>query len=250
MSPHLRAHQDAHLRWKQQHRPNERGYQVRRRADQQLEQHGDAVGSLITRPNATNEEDRAIVGIALFGTCRKVQVLRFTAMSNELPDRAFEVFVETLSGFEPSALTACSNWTVRDLVVHMVSGADEILRHLKTSTEPRANSGNRSFAEREAAWANVADDDLRTKLPTLVVEVNRYLDDLLAGEPGHVMPGSGRQMRTAMFRSHLRHEFALHRWDMIGSDDVSVELLSDPSLTVHTVRALAGPLVCSCDPDA
>jgi uncharacterized damage-inducible protein DinB len=90
-------------------------------------------------------------------------------MTNELPDRAFEAFVETLGKFESSALTACSDWTVHDLVVHMVSGADEILRHLKPALNQEPIPATRSFAEREAAWANVADDDLRTKLPTLVV---------------------------------------------------------------------------------
>jgi Mycothiol maleylpyruvate isomerase N-terminal domain len=169
-------------------------------------------------------------------------------MTNESPDLAFEAFAETLSEFEPSALTACSDWTVHDLVVHMVSGADEILRHLKPALDQAPIPATRSFAEREAAWADIADDDLRNQLLTLVSNVNQHLDDLLIREPAHVMPWSGRQMPTSMFRSHLRNEFALHRWDMIGSDDLSIQLLSDPSLTAHTVRALAGPLVARATP--
>jgi uncharacterized protein (TIGR03083 family) len=169
-------------------------------------------------------------------------------MTNELPDLAFAAFAETLSQFGPSALTACTDWTVHDLVVHMVSGADEILRHLKPALDQAPIPATRSFAEREGAWADVADDDLRNQLPTLVAQVNQHLDDLLAREPGHIMAWSGRQMPTSMFRSHLRNEFALHRWDMIGSDDVSIQLFSDPSLTAHTVRALAGPLVARATP--
>jgi uncharacterized damage-inducible protein DinB len=169
-------------------------------------------------------------------------------MTDKLPDLAFEAFMETLSRCQPSALTACSDWTVHDLVVHMVSGADEILRHLKPALDQEPIPATRSFAEREAAWADVADDDLRVQLPTLVSQVNQYLDELHIREPGHVMPWSGRQMPTSRFRSHLRNEFALHRWDMTGSDDISIRLLSDPSLTAHTVRALAGPLVARATP--
>jgi hypothetical protein len=169
-------------------------------------------------------------------------------MPTEMPDRAFESFAETLSQFPSSALTACTDWTVRDLVVHMVSGADEILRHLKPALDQSPIPATRSFAEREAAWADIDDTNIRSQLPLLVADVNRHLDDLLTREPAHVMPWSGRQMPTVMFRSHLRNEFALHRWDMVGSDVVSRQLLSDPSLTTHTVRALAGPLMARATP--
>jgi hypothetical protein len=40
----------------------------------------------------------------------------------------------------------------------------------------------------------------------------------------------------------LRDEFALHRWDTISGDDVSVQFRSVQSLSVHTVLALVGPM--------
>ncbi len=169
-------------------------------------------------------------------------------MTTQPSDLAFEAFNETLNQFDPSALTACAEWTVRDIAVHMVSGADEILRHLKPALDGAPIPATRSFAEREASWAEVHNDNLLKRLPILVTQVNQHLDELLDREPAHVMPWSGRQMPTAMFRSHLRNEFALHRWDMIGSDDVSVGLLADPLLTTHTVRALAGPLLARATP--
>jgi uncharacterized damage-inducible protein DinB len=169
-------------------------------------------------------------------------------MPHETPNHAFNSFADTLSQLPFSALTACSDWTVRDVAVHMVSGADEILRHLKPALDQTPIPATRSFAEREAAWADVSDANLRSQLPILVADVNQHLDDLLTRDPAHVMPWSRRQMPTAMFRSHLRNEFALHRWDMIGNDDVSRQLLSDPSLTTHTVGALAGPLLARAAP--
>jgi hypothetical protein len=101
----------------------------------------------------------------------------------------------------------------------------------------------RSFADREEPWRQRSYSDACSALPQYVGRVTSALDTLLAANPTHVMPWSGRQMPTVMFRSHLRNEFALHRWDLVGSDALCKALLSDFSLTQHTVRALAGPLL-------
>jgi hypothetical protein len=37
---------------------------------------------------------------------------------------------------------------------------------------------------------------------------------------------------------HSRSEAAIHRWDIVGEDDVSTELLSQPELTAHAVKVL------------
>ena len=36
----------------------------------------------------------------------------------------------------------------------------------------------------------------------------------------------------------MRNEFAIHRWDFVGDDDTSIELLSQPELTEHAVGVL------------
>lgn len=154
-------------------------------------------------------------------------------------------FFDALTELNPDRLTACAGWTVHDLVIHMTSGAEEILRHLQSAIAGEDIPATRSFADREAPWRKRSYSDACAALPEYVAQVGSALDALLGANPAHVMPWSGRQMPTAMFRSHLRNEFALHRWDLVGSDALGKALLSDFSLTQHTVRALAGPLLTS-----
>jgi Mycothiol maleylpyruvate isomerase N-terminal domain len=157
--------------------------------------------------------------------------------------QTFEAFLDIVNGAQPDQLTACAEWTVRNIVVHMVSGADEILRHLEPAIAGQPIPATRSFAEREGVWHDTAYDEILARLPELYMSLQNGLDALLGAQPDHIMPWTGRQMPTVMFRSHLRNEFAQHRWDIAGHDDISRTLLSDPSLTVHTVRALGGPLL-------
>ena len=51
-------------------------------------------------------------------------------------------------------------------------------------------------------------------------------------------------MQASSFAMHSRSECAIHRWDMIGDDDVSQQLLSQPEITEHAVNLL-GPLLLS-----
>jgi Mycothiol maleylpyruvate isomerase N-terminal domain len=157
--------------------------------------------------------------------------------------QTFEAFLDTVKEAQPDQVTACPAWTVRDIVVHMVSGAEEILRHLQPAIAGNPIPATRSFAERAAVWRETAYGEILVRLPELCVRLQHNLDTLLDDQPDHIMPWTGRQMPTVMFRSHLRNEFALHRWDVSGHDETSRTLLSDPSLTVHTVRALGGPLL-------
>ena len=42
---------------------------------------------------------------------------------------------------------------------------------------------------------------------------------------------------------HLRQEFAIHRWDLVGDDDEGDEILARPELIDHSVRILGDPLL-------
>jgi hypothetical protein len=61
---------------------------------------------------------------------------------------------------------------------------------------------------------------------------------VLAAEPDAVIGWTGRQMAVAKFLPHVRNEFAIHRWDFVGEDQTSIELLSQPELTEHAVSVL------------
>jgi len=69
------------------------------------------------------------------------------------------------------------------------------------------------------------------------------IEQVLAREPEAVIPWTARQMAVAKFLPHLRNEFAIHRWDVVGDDDTSAELLAQPDLTEHAVSVLGQILV-------
>jgi hypothetical protein len=58
-------------------------------------------------------------------------------------------------------------------------------------------------------------------------------------EPDAMIPFTGQQMSAANFAMHSRSECAIHRWDMVGDDEVSWRLLSQPEITKHAVDVLA-----------
>ncbi len=50
-------------------------------------------------------------------------------------------------------------------------------------------------------------------------------------------------MAVVSFAPHLRSEFALHRFDLVGDDAPSVTLLAQSELTDHAVTILGGALL-------
>jgi hypothetical protein len=69
------------------------------------------------------------------------------------------------------------------------------------------------------------------------------VEQLLTQEPDAVIPWTGRQMVAAKFVPHMRNEFAIHRWDLVGDDEIGTELLAQPDLTEHAVSVLGRVLV-------
>ena len=49
---------------------------------------------------------------------------------------------------------------------------------------------------------------------------------------------TGRRFTVPQFSTHLRSESALHRWDTVGDDDISEQLLTQADLTRHAVDLL------------
>ena len=67
---------------------------------------------------------------------------------------------------------------------------------------------------------------------------------------------TGRTVPIAGFPTELRSEDAIHRWDLVGDDAISHELLSQHDLFIHAVNFIGHPLLAGglaangdrCDP--
>ncbi|MHB1088314.1 MAG: hypothetical protein ACYC19_06075 [Acidimicrobiales bacterium] len=67
---------------------------------------------------------------------------------------------------------------------------------------------------------------LRTQLPISIERAAVALDAVLNSQPDAVVTWTGREMVVATFITHTRSELALHRWALVGDDDVSAVLLA------------------------
>jgi hypothetical protein len=48
---------------------------------------------------------------------------------------------------------------------------------------------------------------------------------------------TGWAMTAERLRMHSHSEAALHRWDLVGDDDISIRLVSDPAMVTHALAA-------------
>jgi hypothetical protein len=158
-------------------------------------------------------------------------------------DREADAFFAALEQTAPDACCACAGWTAHELVAHLVAVAIEVALNLEAYGEGRQVPATRSFEEREAPWRANDAAMVRRALPGALVRMGAALDAVLRQDPDAVVPWTGRQMVVATFVTHLRSELALHRFDLVGDDEVGMLLLSQPELTTHAVSVLGRPLL-------
>ncbi len=151
------------------------------------------------------------------------------------PDEVGEFFT-TLLATPPYRSTACRGWTAHELVAHMAAGAAEEADLIEAALAgtPRAT---RSFEEREPPYQALADDELRERLVHEAGRLTLALDRLAQHDEDRVL-FTGRSMSAADFAMHSRSECALHRWDLVGRDDVGWAMLGQPALTKHAMGVL------------
>jgi mycothiol maleylpyruvate isomerase-like protein len=152
--------------------------------------------------------------------------------------RETEAFLSALDHTAPRTVSACDGWTAHEITAHLTAVAVEVTRHLEPFLEGRPVPATASFDQREPPFRALGDRELRNRLEGEEVKVHAVIDHVLQQNPDAVIPWTGRPMPVAKFIPHLRNEFAVHRWDIMGDDDVSFELLAQPELTEHSITVL------------
>lgn len=161
-----------------------------------------------------------------------------TGQRTAVADAEAEAFSAALDGLPPDQSTACEAWTVHDVAAHMAGTAAEIIRVVEPYAHGAPVPATRSFEEREAPYRALGHAELARRVVDEHQRMRRLLDHVLRDDPEAVVPWTGRLMAVAKFATHMRNEFAVHRWDLLGDDEVSLRLLSQPELTDHTVSVL------------
>lgn len=147
-------------------------------------------------------------------------------------------FVNAVMSNPPDRVTACDGWTNHELLAHLAAGGAELGAIVGAHLEGAPIPPTTPFEVREAVFRSMADGDLRRAYLAGGAGLTNALAEMLRRNPTATVPFTGWEMDGATLITHIRSELAIHRWDLVGDDDISFDLLSQPELTRHAVRAL------------
>lgn len=159
--------------------------------------------------------------------------------------RETDAFLESRQQTPADIVSACDGWTAHEITAHLMAAAAEVIRHLEPHLAGEPVPATRSFEEREPPYRAMNDQALCDALVPEEARVRALIDEAVARDPEATIPWTGRQMPVAKFLPHLRSELAIHRWDIVGDDDISTELLGQADLTGHAVGVLGEMLLLS-----
>lgn len=163
--------------------------------------------------------------------------------SEPVEPREADAFLRTLDSVPPHAVTACRGWTAHELIAHLASGADALADQLEAHFDGRPVPEFGARDVREPPYQAQHDEALRRNLAAAERRMTAAFEAALADDPDLAVPEVGWGLPVAELVTHLRQEFAIHRWDLIGDDELGDQLLARPSLTSHSVRLLGESLL-------
>jgi Mycothiol maleylpyruvate isomerase N-terminal domain len=155
----------------------------------------------------------------------------------------WEAFHDAMTTRSPDHGTACEAWTVRDIVAHQAGTAEELARILRAHLDGENVPPTRSFEEREPRYRSLEDTALERELAERINELAVVAERAMELDPDALVPWTGRHMRVRWFAEHMREELVIHRWDIVGDDEVSLRLLGERWFTEHSVVAVGRPLL-------
>ena len=118
--------------------------------------------------------------------------------------------MKTLADADPAAHTACSEWTVHDLVAHLAAGAKENADLIEDALAGRPARATRTFTEREPAFVAMPDEHLRQELIHQSRRKLAALEELSDRGPDATYQFTGRPFSAALAYTHGRSEAAGH----------------------------------------
>jgi Mycothiol maleylpyruvate isomerase N-terminal domain len=152
--------------------------------------------------------------------------------------READQFIESIDRIDPGSVSTCDGWTAHEIAAHVTGIAVEVNRHLDPFLQGDPVPKTRTFEEREAPLQSMEHHDLLLRLEVEEQRMRELVSAVLELNPDSDISWTGRRMEVAKFIPHLRNEHALHRWDVVGDDEVGMTLLGQADLTEHSVEVL------------
>ncbi|MGH8932756.1 MAG: maleylpyruvate isomerase N-terminal domain-containing protein [Egibacteraceae bacterium] len=147
-------------------------------------------------------------------------------------DHAMRAFITAASSVHPSASTWCVGWSAHDLVAHVAAADAECADLIEEHLAGRPTRDTRSWEEREAPYLALPYDRLRDAVISNAARFGRAVSAMAETD---TIEYTGWTMSPARLRIHSHSEAAMHRYDLVGDDPTSQELLSKPALTKDVV---------------
>jgi Mycothiol maleylpyruvate isomerase N-terminal domain/MDMPI C-terminal domain len=149
---------------------------------------------------------------------------------------AIEAFLTTLKSLPADAPTACGGWTAHEVAAHLAAGVEEVTELIEDRVNDAPARPTRGFGEREAPYRVMVDTDVREALAKMV---DRAFTAVGAqAEKGVTVEFFERLWTADEFGMHTGNEFAVHRWDLIGDDELGDTFLSPLPVTESAVTTL------------
>lgn len=161
----------------------------------------------------------------------RTETARLAAL-DQLEDRAIAAFVTAFAGVDPSAPTWCVGWSARETAAHVGAADAECADLVEEHLAGKPTRPTRTWDEREQPYRAMPGEQLRD---ALISNAIRFQRATAAMDVADTIVFTGWTMSAKLLRTHSSSEAAVHRWDLVGADRTSVELLSDPVLTRHVV---------------
>jgi Mycothiol maleylpyruvate isomerase N-terminal domain len=147
-------------------------------------------------------------------------------------DEAMRAFISAVTSVEATAPTWCQGWSAHYLAAHVAAAAEERASLIEDYLAGRPSRATRPWEVREPPFRAMPTAVLRQELAE---QAERFESAVAALGSGQTIAYTGWAMSAERLRMHSHSEAVLHRWDLVGDDDISVRLLSDPALVTHAV---------------
>jgi len=149
-----------------------------------------------------------------------------------LRDEAMNEFLSALAARAPSAPTWCEGWSAHELAAHVAGAAEERAHLIEEHLCGRPPRATRSWEEREPPLRALPDVVLRDRLWR---EATRFERAVARLDTRATIDYTGWSMTAERLIAHSHSEAVLHRWDLVGGDDISERLLADPGMVTHAL---------------
>jgi len=157
--------------------------------------------------------------------------------------RELTALLTSLDDVGPTALSSCPGWNAHHLAAHIAGNYEEVRHHVEALDTGQPLERTQTWEEREEPFRRLGYAALVRRIESEAARASSITDLVLEQWPDAQLTWTNRSVAVSGFPTHMRSEDGLHRWDLMGDDDVSDALLGQQDLLAHAVTFIGQPLL-------